>query len=213
MELINSQFVLFVEGKDELNVFSKMTSEMDFASLQIIDVGGQDNFRIRVEALASQRAFRDIRLLGIVRDKEEDGAAAFESIRETLTRVGLPCPASPGEVAGVEKRVLVALLPPNQNDGCVETMFVQAVEVVEAGRCHDTLRECIRKMPGAAEFTQARFNKIAALSILSSLRPKYYTSVGLALKSGDFGAVLHALPLHPLWEIVETLQRLSREVG
>ena len=94
---ISSPYVLLVEGKDELNVFSKIQSVAGFGALQIIDVGGQDRFRPTLEAQANQGAFADVRLLGVVRDCEENGEAVFQSVLGTLEKIGTPRPDKRGE--------------------------------------------------------------------------------------------------------------------
>lgn len=209
---ISSPYVLLVEGKDELNVFSKIQSVAGFGALQIIDVGGQDRFRPTVEALANQGAFADVRLLGVVRDCEENGEAVFQSVLGAFEKIGAPRPERRGETAGEKLRVLVELLPPDRNTGCLETLFVEAAEAIEAGRCHQILADCVRNLPIGKDFTKARFDKIAALAILSSFRGKYYTRVGEALQSDEFRSFLDAAPMRPLWTIVEKMQRLSKEV-
>ena len=175
---ISSPYVLLVEGKDELNVFSKIQSVAGFGALQIIDVGGQDRFRPTLEAQANQGAFADVRLLGVVRDCEENGEAVFQSVLGALEKIGAPRPDKRGEAA----------------------------------RCHQILADCVRNLPIGKDFTKARFDKIAALSILSSFRGKYYTRVGEALQSDEFRSFLDAAPMRPLWTIVEKMQRLSKEV-
>jgi hypothetical protein len=210
---ISSPYVLLVEGQDELNVFSRIRSLLDFDALQIIDVGGQNKFGPTLEALARQGSFARIRVLGIVRDCEEDGEAVFQSVQGSLRSIGAVCPARRGEVAGDTQRVLVELLPPAGSTGCLETLFVAAAEQLETERCHQELARCVRNLPHAVSFTQARLDKIAALAIMSSYRSRYHTSVGLALQSEEFRGFLDAPPMRPLWAIVEKLHELSQEVA
>lgn len=209
---ISSPCVLCVEGKDELNVFSEIKSLVGFEALQIIDIGGKDKFRPTLEAYSKQAAFAEVRLLGIVRDCEEDGAAVFQSVLDSLAKIRVSRPTMRGESAGESPRVLVELLPPGKSSGCLETLFVEAAETLNLASCHKSLIACVRSLPNGEQFTQARFDKIAALAIMSSYQSKYHTQVGLALQSDEFRNFLESAPMRPLWVIVERLYELSKEV-
>jgi len=183
------------------------------SSSRSLNVGGEKKFRPTIIALAKQSAFARIRVLGVVRDCEENGKAVFESILDSLKGIGVPQPTERGEATGAEMRACVELLPPGRTTGSLETLFVEAAENVDPVRCHRIMTDCLRNVRTSAGFTQARFDKIAALALLSSQRSKYYTRVGEALQSDDFRDVLNAEPMRPLFRIVERLRKLSEEAS
>ena len=83
---VENDQLLLVEGKDEVNLFSAIVSQMQIANLQVIDAGGKDQFWKRLLALLADARTRDIDLqsIGIVRDADTDGRAALQSVQGTL---------------------------------------------------------------------------------------------------------------------------------
>ncbi|CAB3288031.1 protein of unknown function [Methanocaldococcus lauensis] len=86
-EKIESEKVLFVEGKDEENFFEELLNYMGITDVQIISYEGKDNLKNKLEAITKTPGFSKVQIFGIVRDADEDVRGAFQSVRDTLKNV------------------------------------------------------------------------------------------------------------------------------
>lgn len=90
---LQSPRLLAVEGKDECNFFECMLRHMSIENVQLLDIGGKDQFEAGFDLLHNLPKFSDIGSLGLIRDAEDKKAdAAFSSICSTLEKYSLPTP-------------------------------------------------------------------------------------------------------------------------
>jgi len=93
--------VLVVEGKDEVNFFGALLETIGIGDVQIIDVGGEANFKNKFPTfIQTDGALEKMRNIGFIRDAEgHEATAAFQSICHLLRKYGLPCPSERGKIA------------------------------------------------------------------------------------------------------------------
>ena len=102
---IRSNRLLLVEGRDELNLFDallrrRLGAEMR-QNVQIIDVGGKDQFPNSIAAISVAAVSRPpLRALAVIRDADDDAEAAFRSVCDGLRRAGYAPPAAHGQMSG-----------------------------------------------------------------------------------------------------------------
>jgi hypothetical protein len=72
--------LLLVEGKDEVELFSKLIADLDLVDIEVRDVKGKTRFRDRLEVLIEGPGHEIITSVGIIRDADKNPAGAFESV-------------------------------------------------------------------------------------------------------------------------------------
>ena len=91
--------LLLVEGKDEVSLFSALIRRCigDNSGIQVISVGGKDQFPRKLRAIGTKARARSLlSSIGVVRDADDDPQAAFESVRAQLHRAGYEPPDTHG---------------------------------------------------------------------------------------------------------------------
>lgn len=92
---LENKNLLLVEGKDEIYFFEKLLSKMGFIhEVQIIDIGGVERMRERLEALVLMPNFEAVQSIGIVRDADDSVQSAEQSVRDLLAHLKLPVATS-----------------------------------------------------------------------------------------------------------------------
>ena len=143
---VESDRLVLVEGKDEVNLFEEMIRSWSIQGLQVLDVGGKRRFQSRLEVTLANSRRQGISLLaiGLFRDADENLQGAMDSINTALNAVGLPGPLSPGEFLLGSPSVGVFILPDCGSTGAIEQLCWEAVRETEAGRCSSNYLECLK---------------------------------------------------------------------
>ena len=114
---IVKQNVIFCEGVDERNflIYYLNSEEMKeypiFSNdIQVIDFGGNEELKSKLELLRISPGFNQIKFLFIIRDAESDAKKAVAQIRSSLRKNGLPVPKGPGEWESAEDGITIGFL-------------------------------------------------------------------------------------------------------
>ncbi len=211
---IKGPCLLLVEGKDDKAVFDEILKRSGVADIHVVSVGGQDSFEPALELIRNSEELPSVRLIGIVCDSEDDAAKTLERINNALASTNFPTVTGRGVPGlGSSHSVVVYLLPTDRDSGCLESVFIRAVEEIDSLNCHTLPVACLKAgYRRSLEFTEARWDKIQAAVLLSAIGPKYYTSLAFALQSSDFEKYLLSDPMQSLFVIVEQLRTLYSEV-
>lgn len=119
---IEQPYVLVVEGRDEVLFFEALLARCGIGGFQVLPANGKDNIRPVLQAVVRSPGFaRLVSAVGVVRDADDDGAAAFRSVCGALSAAGLACPSKHCEVVGAEPRVSVLIMPDGV-EGELETL-------------------------------------------------------------------------------------------
>ena len=172
--------LLIVEGKDEVNFFDAIKNHIGKTDLEIRHFGGVNNLRGYLEVLKGIEGFERVVSLGVIRDAEEDAAAAFKSVRDGLRSAGFPLPTLPLQVAVGIPQVVVLINPHGKNSGSLEDICLQAVSGSPFLNCVDLYVECLRKLGPPARESKTRVHAFIA----GRDRPE--VSLGVAAKQGYF---------------------------
>ena len=147
---VSASTQLLVEGRDQAAFFRAFVERLNIADgVQIQNFGGVNDLSVFLESLAAARDFRDNdETVGIVRDAETSARSAFESVRGSLLRAGLPAPERMNQAAGDSPSVRVFILPDNQNEGMLETLLCRTFADTPLDRCIDRFFDCVETQSG-----------------------------------------------------------------
>jgi len=119
---IEKDNLLLVEGRDEVNFFGAFLKYIGVHDdVQIIEVGGKDNFKNEFPALLLSPNFSAVRKYGIVRDADDSADNTFQSVIGMLSRHNQPVPKAPGEIISSDDITAgIFIMPGNSGTGSVE---------------------------------------------------------------------------------------------
>jgi hypothetical protein len=185
MEKIENENVLAVEGNDEKNFFEVLLRTMNIPNVQIIDVGGKDNFKNKFPVyIQSEGALAKIKNIGFVRDAEQlEAQSAFDSICSVLRKYALPCPTELRKIIRRnDKKVNIFIMPNNNNCGMLEDLCIAAIKDTDVFTCVECFVKCYE---GKIEKGKYNLAKAKILAYLSTRTP-IVNALGLAAKQGIF---------------------------
>ncbi len=167
--------VLAVEGKDEVNFFRRILAISEIDKVEIIDVGGKDNFKLGIAGLVKMPSFSKVTILAIVRDSETDAQATFQSISQILTNNQLPPPETMGSYSAGHPKVGIFLMPGDRDQGMLEDFCLETVRDHPAMRCVESFFDCI----GDANLPRPRILSKAKVQAFLAALPDTVNSLGL----------------------------------
>jgi len=135
--------VLVVEGKDDKNFFEALIEHLGLRNIQVEDIGGKTQLRDRLKALVQTPGFPQVTSLGVVRDANNDHDAAFQSVCGALLNAGLRVPERPWITVGGEPKVVVVILPKENENGMLEDLCLEAKISDPAMPCVNQYFECL----------------------------------------------------------------------
>lgn len=143
---ITSDWLLLVEGKDEVNLFEELMKHCFDAepTVQVIDAGGVRKFPNRLRAIQTAcRARPTLRSIGVVRDADNDAAGAFRSVCDHVRNIGYEPPAVHGEFSDATPSIGVFIVPNGEEPGAIETLCRRSREGDEVAKCVDEYLRCL----------------------------------------------------------------------
>ncbi len=177
--------VLAVEGKDEVNFFKALFEKEQLEGIQIVDIGGSEQFRIKLPLFMQAENFEMVRRIGFVRDAEANTASsAFQSICGILKKCGLPVPVNIGDIIQADAmQVGIHIMPDNASSGMLEDLCLKSVQDSPVYKCVDSFVECFAPTLTAPEKAQFNPSKARAQAFLCTRTP-ICNSIGLAALKG-----------------------------
>lgn len=143
---IDSDWLLLVEGQDEVNLFNALIQHCvsDESNIQVIAAGGRDQFPTRLQAIRTGTQTRPtLRSIGVVRDADDNPEGAFQSVCDHLSNAGYEPPESHGAFSNTSPSIGVFILPNGIACGAVETLCRQSVEDTDIARCVERYLNCL----------------------------------------------------------------------
>ena len=143
--------VLAGEGIEEVRFFAALLSYMGIEPLrelprggrivgeiQLLPVGGREQCRAKLKALAQTPGFANVQSLGIVREADTDPDATFRSVCDALKAASLAAPEHPLIPAGQNPQLAVIILPNHNTPGMLENLCLQVVNGDPAVPCKES---------------------------------------------------------------------------
>ncbi len=182
---IESKFLLAVEGKDECNFFKALLTHLEITEVQLIDIGGKDNFLLEFPALTFLEGFNSIERLGFVRDAETRPAqSAFSSVCMMLQKHKLPVPAKPNEIiCEGALRLGIYIMPDNAGTGMLENLCLASIALMPISECIEKYIQCFSTCQEKEEKSAYNDSKARVQTYLASRAP-LVNSLGLGALRG-----------------------------
>lgn len=139
--------VVLTEGADDALVIVAVAGSCGIADVQAHVLEGKDtNWRQAVRFISRHPSFRlGARALGLVRDADEDPAAAFESCAGALQSADLPRPTTDRRVVHEgDKAFGIFIVPGGDRTGAMEDLIMGAADA-ERLECVDQYTECLKR--------------------------------------------------------------------
>ncbi len=144
---LESDRLLLVEGKDEVNLFRALIKHrfaMGESGIQVIDAGGKVKFPENMQAIqVAAQARPTIRSIGVVRDADENPDGAFQSVCHHLRNTEFRPPKQHASHSDGVPSVGVFIVPDGINPGAIETLCRRSVEGSDTARCVDNYLDCL----------------------------------------------------------------------
>lgn len=179
MEPIHEKTVLAVEGKDEVNFFGALLEYLEIAGSDIRDLGGKDKFKVKLPALVKTRGFSDVKVLAVIRDADKDADAAFDSVKNVLTKEGLEPPARMDRFSDGNPVIGIFIMPGDSDRGMLEDLCLRTVKDHPAMECVNALIDCTSRLTNPPKITA----KAQAQAFLAAM-PEIVNSVGIGAQKG-----------------------------
>lgn len=181
---IQATKLLAVEGKDECNFFESLLRIERMDGIQLVDIGGKDKFQIELPLLMKIDGFRNVEVIGFIRDAEDLVAeSAFNSVCETLRKNSLPVPVSINVPTDSKPRTGIFIMPDNQSTGTLESLCLRVLEGQKIKDCIDDFISCFYVDMDQSEKSKFNEPKSRVLSYLASRAP-ITNSLGLGAQNG-----------------------------
>ncbi len=140
---IDCSSVLAVEGNDEVIFFTEYLKYLDINNVEIIDVGGVNQFKTKIPALINRRDFSKVEKIAIIRDSDEDAESAFKSIKNIIKSNNLIPPENIKSFSTGTPKVGIYIMPDNENKGMLEDLCLKTIKEDTAFTCLESFFSCI----------------------------------------------------------------------
>lgn len=160
--------LLIGEGAADAKFFEALISDRGIPGYQTGSLDGKDSFQSNLEALKASADLAKLKLVVLVRDSDDDQAAAFASICRQVSDAGYGVPQAP-QVRGPSKSSLppvIVLLLPQASPGCLETLIYQVLKVKYADVAAEVEQLASRVPTGRCEISK-RSKALVAYMIAS----------------------------------------------
>ena len=212
-ELVQQNLVL-VEGSDDQFVFERLLEALPIKDVQVHAVNSVSNFGPFLR-LYLKPEYRDIlKTLCLVCDADESREKSLDVLRETLRKAHLPAPVASGEFAPGTPSALIECIPIGPDTGALEDVVLGAIEGRDGTLpCWEDLRGCLQsKLPQAAKFNEARWNKIRLQLVLNCSQRGYKTGITTALESREYADLLTSPAFEPIRALLHKIQAEHRRL-
>lgn len=175
----SKEIVVFVEGKDEVNIFTSILSAIGITNIEVFPIGGKDKLADQFKSAVMTQGFSKVRSFGIVQDADEDAVAALDRVRGVLTDNKFNAPKNSGAVVeSGERKVGILVLPGGDRKGYLEDLFLDAHKKTPLSACVENFAIC-SEVAGCTSFDSKR-RTYAVLAALDAPESR----LGRAFESG-----------------------------
>jgi hypothetical protein len=155
--------LVLVEGSEDQALVVALIRHESLQDFHVHNMIGKDGWNGKLKAICRVRGFGKVASLGLVRDADSNGRAAWDSCRSTLSAAGLPLPTAPGQLQSGRPSVAIAIIPGIEATGAVEELCLPSFEQGHLA-CVDSYFRCLTVAPGAS-------SKAIVQTYLAGLQP------------------------------------------
>ena len=124
--------LLVGEGRDEVNFFESLLTDLQIYDVQVVDYGGKPKLKPFLATLPRIPGFSGLQAIGITQDADDDPAAAVQSIEHAIHAAALP--------AGLRTSKFV--MPGENTPGALESLCNLAIAKTSLGSCIESYLIC-----------------------------------------------------------------------
>jgi hypothetical protein len=144
---VEQTHLLLVEGIDDAIFFEALLKQLNLNDVEIWPIGIGRAFKERLGLLTKLSGFERVKSIGIIRDADNDPAAAFTSISQALKENGLSAPASYGYRSTETPITCIMIMPDGLNgQGMLESLCLRAIKDNPAMSCINKYFDCLHKL-------------------------------------------------------------------
>jgi len=145
-----SQLIVACEGIDDQEFLRRMLDHLRISERRIDQYRGKAQLPTYLRGLRDSTDFETIRVVGVIRDGDDSPGGAWQSVRDLLQRLDLPCPTGPGTIGtgrcgvdGITRSIGVFIMPDNNSPGALEDLCLRAVADSASLTCVDEFLACV----------------------------------------------------------------------
>lgn len=174
--------LLLGEGKEEVQFCEALCRFLGITDIQIEQYGGTGGLRPYLRLIPARPGFAALAALAVLRDADNDAAAAFQSVCGGLQAAGLTARPAHGQFAGAAPRVGVFILPDGQRPGMLEDLCLDSVQSHAAIPCVQAFFQCVQQQTNQLPGNMAKARVHAWLAS----RPVPDRRLGEAAQAGEW---------------------------
>lgn len=143
---IESDRLLLVEGRDEVNLFKALIRHQfgERFDVQVVEAGGKDQLPKSLQAIKIEAQTRPtFRSVGVVRDADDNPEGAFQSVCDHLNNARYVAPDAHGTFSEAVPSVGIFIVPDGVHGGAIETLCRQSVQESPAAQCVEQYLDCL----------------------------------------------------------------------
>ncbi|HUD45652.1 MAG TPA: DUF3226 domain-containing protein [Candidatus Baltobacteraceae bacterium] len=178
---MNGRKFVFCEGPDDVAVITGIVHASRISDVVVEPFQGKDKLRSFLREIQQRPEFAQNKVasIGIIRDADDDAAAAFQSVRDALISNGYAAPQANAAVTGEPIKVGVLIIAPNDRRGMLEDLCLKSVSDRPEFACVDEYFRCV-----AEKSERKVFSSKAKVRVWMSSHPDYDLYVGKAAEKG-----------------------------
>ena len=193
---------LLVEGRIDRDFIEALISNRSLGAVQVQVFEGVGNLRRFLAGFVRAPDFSRVASLGVLRDADDDPAAAFQSVRHAIQDHNMEPPAEPGVIAaghvGDVALQVGVLIVPADGPGMLETALCRTFAGQPIAACIDEFMACAAD---AGELHRASAKARAHAYLSTRQRPG--SDVGVAARQGFWN--LDHSALNPIADFVRAI--------
>jgi hypothetical protein len=178
---MNGLKFVFCEGGDDLAVATGVARSIGLADIRVEPFLGKNNLRNFLRDVQTRPEFaqNNVATVGIIRDADEDGHAAFRSVCDALAVNGFKAPDRNGGFAANGIKTGVLIVGPKGGKGMVEDLCLDSVSNLPEFPCVNDYFQCITQKSGRKDFSSK-----ARVRVWMASHVDYELYVGKAAEKG-----------------------------
>ncbi len=141
---IEKEKVLFVEGNDDEGFFFAFLRHLNIDDVQVISVSGKSNFGQTIKLLPKLPGFHMIRIMGFIRDADNDPKSSYDSINNFLKYNRFPSPERPGYFSSKGDLITgIFIMPGFDSSGELEDILLDTIKETKTESCLNNYFSCL----------------------------------------------------------------------
>lgn len=172
---------VFCEGGDDKAVIKALAQSIGLSDLRVEPFLGKDRLREFLRQAKTRPEFSRelVQSIGIVRDADENGRAAFQSVRDALEANGFKTPDANGGFAQNGIKTGIMVIGPNNGNGILEDLCLHSVSDRPEFGCVDDYFKCV-----SDKSDRKAFSSKAKVRVWMASHTDFELYVGKAAEAG-----------------------------